>query len=143
MAIVKDCDPATYIQARKRYCPRYFNGHRGFNTPIEIVDISKLTRIPRENIDYIQHQLINPIVICKMTPERWKGDKVGNIPFRDPSCITKVCEDGYMYVVSRGNKRLASLIELGYKYIDAYICSELEQCFDLGKRIEEEYYESQ
>jgi hypothetical protein len=143
MAIVEDFDPGKYLQAKKRYCPRYFNGHRGFNIPVQVVDITKLTYIPREiGKTYIKHHLINPLVVCKITPERWQGEKIGNIPYRNPNTIIRTNEDGFIYVASRGCKRIMSMIENGYQFVDAYVLEDMQTCFELGTQLVNEYNES-
>ena len=143
MAIVDihSIDPALYLQAKWRWSIRQFQG-MGFNVPIEVCDITKLTHLDREEFRVPDveelHLMYNPIVVCKMTLEQWEGPRKGNIPFRDRS-LKKILDDGYIYCISRGNQRVSSAIAVGYRYIDAYVCNTMEETYELGIRIKDEY----
>ena len=82
-------DVSKYLQAKWRRETRNFVNHRGFNVPIKVLDISKLTHLDRPGFrvpDVEEKDLMyNPIVVCKMTEEEWAGHRIGNIPFRDRS----------------------------------------------------------
>lgn len=142
LEVTDDFDLSKYLQAKWRRETRNFNNHRGFNIPIKIFNISKLTHLDRPgfrvpDVDE-KHLMYNPIVVCKMTEQQWNGPRIGNIPFRDRD-LKKISEDGYIYCISRGNQRVSSAILQGYEYIDGYLCESMEQTYEFGLLIKEEY----
>ena len=142
LEIEDDFDVSKYLQAKWRREIRYFKNHRGFKVPIKIFNISKLTHLDRvgfrvPDVDE-KHLMYNPIVVCKMTLQQWEGPRIGNIPFRDRT-LKKICDDDYIYCISRGNQRVSSAISQGYEFIDGYLCDTMEETYEFGLKIKEEY----
>jgi len=135
-------DVSKYLQAKWRRETRNFVNHRGFNVPIKVLDISKLTHLDRPGFrvpDVEEKDLMyNPIVVCKMTEEEWAGQRIGNIPFRDRS-LKKVDNEGFIWCISRGNQRVSSAIARGYRYIDGYVTEDMTKCAEFGLLLKEEY----
>ena len=142
LEIEDDFDVSKYLQAKWRREMRHFDNHRGFNMPIKIFNIEKLTHLDRPNYrvpDVEEKDLMyNPIVVCKMTEEEWAGQRIGNIPFRDRS-LKKVDNEGFIWCISRGNQRVSSAIARGYRYIDGYVTEDMTKCAEFGLLLKEEY----
>ena len=127
-----------YLRARWRKEYRY-----GFKLKIHKLKINELTRLYRKN-RYIKdielgHELLNPIVVCKLTKEQWNGPIIGNIPFKDKS-LAKFLDDGFCYVVSRGNKRIISALKMNYEFIDGYVLENMKDTLVLGEQIENNFF---
>lgn len=127
-----------YLKARWRKEFRY-----GLKVKVQILKIEDLTCLPRKN-RYIKdielgNELLNPIVVCKMNKNQWNGPVIGNIPFKDKT-LAKFLNDGYCYVVSRGNKRIISAKKMGFEYIDGYVLEDMKDTLLLGERIENNFF---
>ena len=127
-----------YLKARWRKEFRY-----GFKLKIYKLKIEELTHLHRKNRYIIDiemgKELLNPIVVCKLTKEQWNGPVVGNLPFRNKS-LAKFLDDGYCYVVSRGNKRIMSTLKMGYEFIDGYVLDNMKDTLILGQKIEDNFF---